>query len=92
MNLGQVAEGLPTVDLAALGPARSLTVSVPGVFAYVHGHDNLQGAADEVFGLIGRGMIQVHIGGRFPLRDAALAHVALASRDTTGSVILQCEP
>lgn len=90
VNLGQVASGLPTVDLAALGPARSLTVSVPGVFAYVHGHADLQGVADEVFGLIGSGAIQVHIGGRYALRDAAQAHQALASRDTMGSVILLC--
>jgi NADPH2:quinone reductase len=88
VNLGQVAEGLPSVNLADLGPARSLSVSVPGVFAYVRTHPDLQGAADEVFGLIERGELQVRIGGRFALRDAPEAHRALESRKTTGSLVL----
>lgn len=88
VNLGQVAEGLPSVNLADLGPARSLSVSVPGVFAYVRTHPDLQSAADQLFGLIARGELQVRIGGRFALRDAAEAHRALQSRGTTGSLVL----
>lgn len=88
VNLGQVAEGLPSVALADLGPARSLTVSVPGIFAYVASHPDLQSAADAVFGLVASGRLKVHIGGRFALRDAAQAHAALQGRSTTGSLIL----
>lgn len=88
VNLGQVAEGLPSVNLADLGPARSLSVSVPGVFAYVRAQPDLQSAADTLFGLIARGELQVRIGGRFALRDAAEAHRALQSRGTTGSLVL----
>ncbi|MFT3666958.1 quinone oxidoreductase family protein [Piscinibacter sp.] len=88
VNLGQVAEGLPSVNLADLGPARSLSVSVPGVFAYVRTHPALQAAADELYGLIARGELQVRIGGRFALREAAEAHRALQSRATTGSLVL----
>ena len=88
VNLGQVAEGLPSVALADLGPARSISVSVPGVFAYVRTHPDLQSAADELFGLVASGALQVHIGGRFPLRQAAEAHQALQSRATTGSLVL----
>ncbi|HLU78002.1 MAG TPA: quinone oxidoreductase [Burkholderiaceae bacterium] len=88
VNLGQVAEGLPAVDLAELGPIRSLTVSVPGVFAYMNQHPNLQEAGDELFGMIARGELRVHIGQRFPLSETAAAHRALQERKTTGSVIL----
>jgi len=88
VNLGQVAEGLPNVALADLGPARSIGVAVPGVFAYVRTHPDLQGAADELFGLVADGALQVHIGGRFALRQAAQAHEALQSRGTTGSLVL----
>ncbi|MFZ4285790.1 quinone oxidoreductase family protein [Variovorax sp. HJSM1_2] len=88
VNLGQVAEGLPQLKLADLGPARSLTVSVPGVFAYVNTHPDLQTAADALYGLIGSGELQVHIGGRYALRDAAQAHTALQGRGTNGSLIL----
>ncbi|MFS2053819.1 quinone oxidoreductase [Variovorax sp. Varisp41] len=88
VNLGQAAEGLPNVALADLGPARSIGVAVPGVFAYVRTHPDLQGAADELFGLVADGALQVHIGGRFALRQAAQAHEALQSRGTTGSLVL----
>jgi len=88
VNLGQVAEGLPEVKLADLGPARSLTVSVPGVFAYVHTHPDLQSAADALYALIASGELVVHIGGRHALADAAAAHRALQGRGTSGSLIL----
>ncbi|MDB5848733.1 MAG: Alcohol dehydrogenase zinc-binding domain protein [Rhodoferax sp.] len=92
VNLGQVAEGLPQLKLADLGPARSLTVSVPGVFAYVNNHPDLQSAADGLYGLIASGALAVHIGGRYALRDAAAAHTALQGRGTSGSLILIPEP
>lgn len=88
VNLGQVAEGLPSVALADLGPARSLTVSVPGVFAYAKTNSDLQGAADELFGLIADGALKVSVGARFLLSQAADAHRALESRATTGSLVL----
>ncbi|NYT84443.1 quinone oxidoreductase family protein [Pollutimonas harenae] len=88
VNLGQVAEGLPAVDLSALGPVRSLTVSVPGVFAYMTHHPNLQGAADTLFGMVARGELRVHIGQQFALSETAQAHQALQERKTTGSVVL----
>ena len=90
VNLGQVAEGLPEVRLADLGPARSLTVSVPGVFAYVNSvsETELQARADVLFGLVARGELLAHIGGRYPLGEAATAHAALQNRSTTGSLIL----
>ena len=88
VNLGQVAEGLPEVKLADLGPARSLTISVPGVFAYVNTHPDLQSAADVLYGLIASGELVVHIGGRHALADAAAAHSALQGRGTSGSLIL----
>ena len=88
VNLGQAGAGLPTVSLADLGPARSVGIAVPGVFAYVRTHPDLQAAADEVYGLVASGALTLRIGGRFPLRDAAEAHRALESRATTGSLVL----
>ena len=88
VNLGQVADGLPEVKLADLGPARSLTVSVPGVFAYVNTHPDLQAVGDVLYGLIASGELVVHIGGRYPLSEAAAAHAALQGRGTSGSLIL----
>lgn len=88
VNLGQAGEGLPSVALADLGPSRSLTVSVPGVFAYVTTHPDLQFAADTLYRQIASGELRVRIGGRYPLAHAAQAHRELESRNTTGSLVL----
>ncbi|TFI18326.1 quinone oxidoreductase [Thiopseudomonas sp. 4R-3cl] len=42
----------------------------------------------EVFGAWASGELDVRIGERFPLADAAAAHAALESRSTTGKVLL----
>lgn len=88
VNLGQAGEGLPSVALADLGPSRSLTVSVPGVFAYVSTHPDLQSAADTLYRQIASGELRVRIGGRYALADAAQAHRELESRHTMGSLVL----
>lgn len=88
VNLGQVAEGLPEVSLARLGPVASLTVSVPGVFAYITQHPDLQGAADLIFEKIRKKELKVHIGGAYSLSKAKEAHDALEQRKTVGSLIL----
>jgi NADPH:quinone reductase len=46
-------------------------------------------AARELFGLIRRRRIKVMVGQRYPLREAARAHVELEARHTTGSIVLQ---
>lgn len=88
VNLGQVSEGLPSIDLNQLGPVNSLTVSVPGVFAYIHNHKDLQGAANKLFDMVEKGHIKVHVNHKFPLSKVKEAHDALEQRLTVGSVIL----
>jgi NADPH2:quinone reductase len=55
---------------------------------YLNTHPNVQSVTDELFDRILSGQLQVHIGGRFALRDAAEAHRALESGTTQGSLIL----
>ena len=44
--------------------------------------------ADDLFGMIASGKLQVEISNRYALKDAALAQTALSARQTTGSSIL----
>lgn len=44
----------------------------------------------QLFDKAAKGGLEVTIGGRFPLRQAAKAHRALESRATTGKLILSC--
>ncbi len=84
---GQSSGFVPPFDLMRLSRA-SLTVTRPIVFHYVATRAELLRHAAQVFGLLAEGRLRVHIDRRYPLEQAAEAHVALASRQTTGKLLL----
>lgn len=88
INLGQVGKPLDSVALADLGPQRSLTVSVPGVFAHLRTCKDLQGAADEMFAQVLSGNMRPRIGERFALSNVAAAHAKLEAGRTAGAIVL----
>ncbi|MFG1248942.1 quinone oxidoreductase family protein [Xanthobacter flavus] len=88
VNLGQVGEPLGAVELARLGPQRSLTVAVPGVFAHLRTLPDLQAGADEMFAMVTSGAVAPTVGLSLPLADAGEAHRRLEAGTTTGSLIL----
>ncbi|CAI9299839.1 unnamed protein product [Lactuca saligna] len=45
-------------------------------------------AADELFSKIAKGMLRVRVNHKYPLSHASVAHTAMESRKTTGSVVL----
>jgi NADPH2:quinone reductase len=75
----------PPLRLSALG---SLYLTRPGLGAYVATTEELRNRANEVFGLITSGQLDVGIGLRLPVKEAAEAHRLLESRQTTGKVLL----
>ncbi|MDZ7601479.1 MAG: quinone oxidoreductase [Hoeflea sp.] len=88
INLGQVGKPLDAVALADLGPQRSLTVSVPGVFAHLRTCPDLQAAADEMFAQVTSGAMKPRIGERFALSNVAAAHAKLEAGRTAGAIVL----
>jgi NADPH2:quinone reductase len=73
------------VELARRG---SLFLTRPGVFHYIAGRRDLESAAKELFMLIERSILRVHVGQTYALRDAAQAHIDLERRRTVGSSLL----
>jgi NADPH2:quinone reductase len=69
--------------------AGSIFLTRPTLADYVAERSELLWRANEVFEAYRRGQMQVAIGGRYPLADAASAHRDLESRRTTGKLILQ---
>jgi NADPH2:quinone reductase len=69
--------------------AGSIFLTRPTLADYVAERSELLWRANEVFEAYRRGQMQVAIGGRYPLADAASAHRELESRRTTGKLILQ---
>ena len=81
---GQI-EGFNINILQAKG---SLFVTRPTLGTYTAKRDNLELMARELMEVLGNGTVKVPITARFPLADAAKAHLALEGRESTGSMIL----
>ena len=79
---------VPPFDLQRLNSGGSLFVTRPTLGFYTATTDELRWRASEVFEAVLAGTLNVRIGARFPLADAADAHRALEGRATTGKVVL----
>jgi NADPH2:quinone reductase len=85
---GQSSGPVPPVDPQILNRKGSLFLTRPTLNDYVATRDELVQRSNELFGWVRDGLLKVTIGAEFPLVRAADAHRALASRKTTGKVIL----
>jgi NADPH2:quinone reductase len=79
---------VPPFDLQLLAQKGSLYVTRPTLATYTARREDLLAAAAEVFDLVRRGVLTVHINQEYPLRAAAQAHRDLEGRRTTGSTVL----
>ena len=86
---GAASGQVPPFDLQRLNTGGSLFVTRPTLGHYVADRDELEWRAREVLGAIADGSLAIHIGGRYPLADAASAYEALEGRQTTGKLILE---
>ena len=85
-NATGAGEPFPVLELASRG---SLFVTRPVLSDFIKERQALVDAADELFTLISKKIIRVHLNTIMPLADVAEAHVNLESRATTGSTILK---
>lgn len=88
VSFGNSSGAVTGVNLGILSQKGSLYVTRPTLASYADTAERLQTMADDLFGMIASGKINVDIGRQFPLKDAAKAQEALAGRQTTGSTIL----
>ena len=66
----------------------SLFLTRPTLATYIGTRDELDAAAADLFGVVESGAVKIAVSQTFPLEDAADAHRALESRQTTGSTVL----
>jgi NADPH:quinone reductase len=80
----------PVPDFSALDLLRagSIFVTRPSLFDYTSTPEEVRASATRLFEMMTSGTIQVRIGARYPLLEAAEAHRALEARQTTGSTVL----
>jgi NADPH:quinone reductase len=79
---------VPPVDPQRLAAGGSLYLTRPTLGSYIVTRDELLSRAYALFRWIRQDALKVRIGGRYPLDQAARAQEDLASRRTTGKLIL----
>ncbi len=87
VSYGQASGDIGSWDISSLA-SKSATVSRPSYVHYTDTPDKVAAAAEQLFAALDKKVLQVSIGQTFALQDAAAAHRALESRQTTGSVVL----
>jgi NADPH2:quinone reductase len=79
---------VPPLDPQRLNAGGSLFLTRPSLAHYTATREELLERAGELFGWIAAGKLDVRIGGRYALADAARAHEDLHGRRTTGKLLL----
>ncbi|MEU6236784.1 quinone oxidoreductase [Kitasatospora sp. NPDC047058] len=86
--VGAASGPVPALDPQALAGHGSLFLTRPTLVDHATDPAELRSRAAEVFRWLREGRIQVTVGGRYPLDQAARAHADLQSRRTTGKLLL----
>jgi len=88
VSFGNASGPVPPFAPGILSAKGSLYVTRPTLGSYTRNARELQETADDLFAVIASGAVKIEIHQRFKLSDAAKAHEALQSRQTTGATIL----
>lgn len=85
---GAASGPVPPVDPQRLNTAGSVYLTRPTLKHFIADREELDWRASELFAAVAEGVLDVRIGGRYPLSDAARAHEDLQARRTTGKLLL----
>jgi NADPH2:quinone reductase len=88
VSFGNSSGAVPPFALSELASHGSLYVTRPTLGNYACDRASLEAMAADLFAVIESGQVRIEINQRFPLADAAQAHIELEARRTTGKTIL----
>lgn len=88
VNYGNADAPVGGVNLGILAQKGSLFNTRPTLFDYYADPNEREVGATRVWDMLRRGVLNVTIGQRYALKDAAQAHIDLEGRKTTGSTLL----
>ena len=88
VSFGNSSGAVPPFSLNELTARGSLYVTRPTLQTYAATREQREAMAADLFDVVARGQVSIEIHQRFPLADAARAHIALEARQTTGKTIL----
>jgi NADPH2:quinone reductase len=88
VTYGNASGPVPPMAPLELSKRGSLFLTRPTLFHYIPTRATLVRAASEMFELVARSVINVHVGQVYPLQEAARAHADLEARKTVGATVL----
>ena len=88
VSYGNASGPVSGVNLGLLAQKGSIYVSRPTLFDYYHNAAERAAGAEYVFDIFRQGIVEMTIGQRYALEDAAVAHSDLEARKTIGSSVL----
>jgi NADPH2:quinone reductase len=92
VSFGQSSGPVGPIDPLVLSRKGSLFLTRPTLAHYVPTREKLLARSEELFGWVEQGTIAVRIDRTLPLAEAADAHRALETRQTSGKVLLKPSP
>lgn len=88
VSYGNASGPVPPFDIGILATKGSLFITRPTLATYTAKRADLLAAANDLFDVVQHGAVAIRVNQTFPLAEAAAAHTALESRQTTGSTVL----
>jgi NADPH2:quinone reductase len=88
VSFGSSSGLVPPVELGLLMQYGSLFLTRPSLNTYAAKRIDLEAISKDLFDIVLAGKVNIEIGQRYPLKNAAEAHRDLEARKTTGSSIL----
>ena len=88
VSYGNASGPVPPFDLGVLSAKGSLYLTRPTLATYTSQRSDLVATANDLFDVVKSGAVSIRVNQTFALSDAAAAHTALESRQTTGSTVL----
>jgi NADPH2:quinone reductase len=88
VSFGNASGPVPPFAPGILGAKGSLYVTRQTLFTHISTREATQQMADDLFGVVTSGKVQIRIDQKFPLAQVREAHQALEARKTTGCTIL----
>ncbi len=88
VSFGNSSGPVPPMDIGILNQKGSLFCTRPTLFHYTAAREDLLVSANDLFDVVGRGIVKIEVNQRYPLREAAQCHIDVQGRKTTGSTIL----
>jgi NADPH2:quinone reductase len=88
VSFGNSSGKVEPVSLIDLMKRGSLYVTRPTLIDFIRERADLEAGCAELFGLVERGVVKIHVSQTYPLAEAARAQRDLAERRTTGATVL----